>query len=618
MKKRKRKWFSNPLSRAPLLVQILLLFIGSVMLPIGLQNLVFSYYMQKNSETQMINRMTSALEENAQEYESQFSNAIKLAREYNRQEWLHVCLNRIYAKQIDFYHDYEEKLRSLIEGNVPYYPQIRSTTIYTTNTTVFEGKYVSRIEIKTEEVEEGEEVKEYTIEDFMKEQMSEDGEIYSLRDAGVVTKADAFYIRLSREKKMRTQSEDRSLSLFFPLDYYTKYKNYRHFMRLDFNLNSLRSLLMKNDFFENVYLTDKEGRILIDNTGRDLYGSFRYYSPDSVGEDRVVLVQQIGKFPFYLYAEYDSDIFKGEMQKSMRQSFPITALTALIGLFITIVIMGNVRKRLKILMNQSQQIAEENFTINMDIGDGKDEISTLEKSMNKMSSRLKDLIENEYQAQMKQAQMEQETTKAKLLALQSQVNPHFMFNALETIRLRALDKGEKETARIILYMSRMFRNLITWDNNIITLEEEISFLNEFLHIQEYRFEDEFSYDMEIDDKALKCRLPKMVVQQLAENACIHGVEAISSDRWVGVLAEIRDDKLVIIVEDNGGGIKPEKLEQIKASFANGENSENSVGLYNIYNRLALYYGDDFEFDIDSQPGMGTKCTIMIPVKYEEE
>ena len=408
--------------------------------------------------------------------------------------------------------------------------------------------------------------------------MSEDGEIYSLRDAGVVTKADAFYIRLSREKKMRTQSEDRSLSLFFPLDYYTKYKNYRHFMRLDFNLNSLRSLLMKNDFFENVYLTDKEGRILIDNTGRDLYGSFRYYSPDSAGEDRVVLVQQIGKFPFYLYAEYDSDIFKGEMQKSLRQSFPITALTALIGLFITIVIMGNVRKRLKILMNQSQQIAEENFTINMDIGDGKDEISTLEKSMNKMSSRLKDLIENEYQAQMKQAQ----------------------------------------TARIILYMSRMFRNLITWDNNIITLEEEISFLNEFLHIQEYRFEDEFSYDMEIDDKALKCRLPKMVVQQLAENACIHGVEAISSDRWVGVLAEIRDDKLVIIVEDNGGGIKPEKLEQIKASFANGENSENSVGLYNIYTRLALYYGDDFEFDIDSQPGMGTKCTIMIPVKYEEE
>lgn len=617
MKKRKRKWFSNPLSRAPLLVQILLLFIGSVMLPIGLQNVVFSYYMQKNSETEMINRMTSALDENAQEYEAQFSNVIKLAREYNRQEWLHVCLNRIYSKQIEFYQTYEEKLRSLIEDNVPYYPQIKSTTIYTTNSTVFEGKYVTRIELVNSDPDnENLKEKNMTLDDLMEELKQEDDTIYNLKEESNTT--DVFYLRLAREKKMRTQSLDRSLSLFFPLNYYTKYKNYRHFMRLDYNLNSLRSLLMKNDFFENVFLTDKDGRIIFDNSGKDMYGTFKYYSPSQVEDGKVVLTKQVGKYPFYLYAEYNSDIFKGELNKSLRQSFPITILTALLGLFITIVIMGNVRKRLKILMNQSQQIAEENFTINMDTGNGKDEISTLEKSMNKMSSRLKDLIENEYQAQMKQAQMEQETTKAKLLALQSQVNPHFMFNALETIRLRALDKGEKETAKIILYMSRMFRNLITWDNNIITLEEEISFLNEFLHIQEYRFEDEFSYDLEIDDKALKCRLPKMVIQQLAENACIHGVEAISSDRWVGVLAEIREDKLVIIVEDNGGGINPEKLSQIKESFKNGENSEKSVGLYNIYNRLALYYGEDFTFDIESQLGMGTKCTIMIPVKYEEE
>ena len=617
MKKRKRKWFSNPLSRAPLLVQILLLFIGSVVLPISLQNIVFSYYMQKNSETEMINRMTSALDENAQEYEAQFSNVIKLAREYNRQEWLHVCLNRIYSKQIEFYQTYEEKLRSLIEDNVPYYPQIKNTTIYTTNSTVFEGKYVTRIELVSPDPEnENLKEKNMSLDDLMNELKLEDDTIYNLKEESNTT--DLFYLRLAREKKMRTQSLDRSLSLFFPLNYYTKYKNYRHFMRLDFNLNSLRSLLMKNDFFENVFLTDRDGRIIFDNTGKDMYGTFKYYSPSQVEDGKVVLTKQVGKYPFYLYAEYNSDIFKGELNKSLRQSFPITILTALIGLFITIVIMGNVRKRLKILMNQSQQIAEENFTINMDTGNGKDEISTLEKSMNKMSSRLKDLIENEYQAQMKQAQMEQETTKAKLLALQSQVNPHFMFNALETIRLRALDKGEKETAKIILYMSRMFRNLITWDNNIITLEEEISFLNEFLHIQEYRFEDEFSYDLEIDDKALKCRLPKMVIQQLAENACIHGVEAISSDRWVGVLAEIREDKLVIIVEDNGGGINPEKLSQIKESFKNGENSEKSVGLYNIYNRLALYYGEDFTFDIESQLGMGTKCTIMIPVKYEEE
>lgn len=98
-----------------------------------------------------------------------------------------------------------------------------------------------------------------------------------------------------------------------------------------------------------------------------------------------------------------------------------------------------------------------------------------------------------------------------------------MFNALESIRLKACVKGEIETAQMIKYMAKMFRNLIEWDDNIITVREEIAFLDEFLHIQEYRFEDEFSYEIHVQEEAYECKIPKMILQPLVENACVHGI-----------------------------------------------------------------------------------------------
>ena len=100
-----------------------------------------------------------------------------------------------------------------------------------------------------------------------------------------------------------------------------------------------------------------------------------------------------------------------------------------------------------------------------------------------MSQQLTELIDKEYKSRIIQAELEKETNQARFLALQSQVNPHFMFNALESIRLKAVVRGEKETAQMIRYMARMFRNLIEWRDNIITLREEMNFLDEFLHIQ---------------------------------------------------------------------------------------------------------------------------------------
>ena len=598
MRKSPRK-IGRFLIRIPLLVQILILFIGSVLLPIGFQNIFFCHQVWKNAQTELLSRMNTALEENAKEYEKQFSSIIKLAREYNRQEWIYESLNRYYVKQIDFYRTYENKFCETIEGNYPYYPIIKNTIIYTDNETVFGGKYVR----KTNQ----------SFEELLLDQM-EDGIVFDLK--GDDTGENSVYFRIAKEKKRKALSEDRFVSIFFPLNYYSHYRNHQSSMRLDLNITSLEDMLMENELFENVILTDENGRVLFSKGEYSSEGRFDIYKEEDIPKNYVVLSQRIGKYPLKLYAEYDTEIFYNEVIKSWIQSLPITIVTMAISILCIVWVMGGVRVRIKKMVEQSKQIAEEKFSLNYYDEQGKDEISDLERSMNQMSERLKDLIENEYQAQMREAILEQESTKAKLLALQSQVNPHFMFNALESIRMKAIEKNERETARYILYMSRMFRNLITWENNIITLKDEIDFLNEFLQIQKYRFDDEFIYSLDIEEKALNCTLPKMVVQQLVENACIHGVEAISVNRFVSVVAKTEGDKLVIIVEDNGGGIPAEKLQALRELFASGENNSNSVGLYNIYNRLNLYYGDKFTFDIDSKLHEGTTCKVSIPLTYE--
>ena len=223
--------------------------------------------------------------------------------------------------------------------------------------------------------------------------------------------------------------------------------------------------------------------------------------------------------------------------------------------------------------------------------------------------------QNQYKAQVQQAQLERETNQARFLALQSQVNPHFMFNALESIRLKARVKGEIETAQMIKYMAKMFRNLIEWDDNIITVREEIAFLDEFLHIQEYRFEDEFSYEIHVQEEAYECKIPKMILQPLVENACVHGLEAIEDKRLVDicVTTDFTKNMLYLQVEDNGGGMTAEKLEALKVSFQENDEKGKSVGLKNVYRRLSLYYGDHMTFDIESVVGKGTICRICIPL-----
>lgn len=166
---------------------------------------------------------------------------------------------------------------------------------------------------------------------------------------------------------------------------------------------------------------------------------------------------------------------------------------------------------------------------------------------------------------------------------------------------------------MIKHMARMFRYLVDWQGDIVPLHQELKFLDEYLIIQKYRFGSEFQYSIDLDEAARECLLPKLILQPLVENACVHGVEATSNQKHVKVEVRAEGERLIMQVSDNGCGMTAERLEKVMAQLRSGEQTE-SVGLSNVYQRLLLYYQQDFRFDISSTPGQGTVCMVDIPVQ----
>ena len=343
-------------------------------------------------------------------------------------------------------------------------------------------------------------------------------------------------------------------------------------------------------------LTDSNNQVVVALNSYANSGKMVQINPEKIADSgKLLLSRELSNFGLTLYGLYDMSSISKEFQTSRIQSFFLATASILFALGCVYLVAGNISRRLNRLVTQADEIAHGNFIKKAESSTAQDEFGVLEKSMDRMSAQLEDLIEREYKAQVQQAQLERETNQARFLALQSQVNPHFMFNALESIRLKARVKGEIETAQMIKYMAKMFRNLIEWDDNIITVREEIAFLDEFLHIQEYRFEDEFSYEIHVQEEAYECKIPKMILQPLVENACVHGLEAIEDKRLVGicVTADFTKNMLYLQVEDNGGGMTAEKLEALKVSFQENDEKGKSVGLKCI-SKIVIILGGSYD------------------------
>jgi two-component system sensor histidine kinase YesM len=246
-----------------------------------------------------------------------------------------------------------------------------------------------------------------------------------------------------------------------------------------------------------------------------------------------------------------------------------------------------------------------------------DEIGVMISSFNQMIEDLEQLIYENYEVTLQMNDIEIKKREAELYALQSQVNPHFLFNTLESIRMGLHKKGDEESADIVLHLSKVFRKSLNWEGEIISVSEEIEFVINYLEIQRYRFKDKLRYSINLPQELGELQIPKLTIQPLVENAVIHGIEEKYGNGTVSVDVTVSGSLLEILVKDDGTGISADKMMRIQRDLQPGNKEKDikksgSIGLKNVHDRIVLHYGAQFGLAIESEPGHGTTIRIRLP------
>lgn len=214
--------------------------------------------------------------------------------------------------------------------------------------------------------------------------------------------------------------------------------------------------------------------------------------------------------------------------------------------------------------------------------------------------------------------------QAELEALQSQINPHFLYNTLESIRGRALVEGCEDVAEMAEALAALFRYSISQKGDLVTLEEELHNLGNYFLIQQYRFHNKFEVRYAIEDpELLSALLPRMSLQPLVENAIYHGLETKIGKGIVMIKVTEYREKIEIAIEDNGSGIDDERLKQLNLWLSQGlmpkeaEGARIGIALLNVNKRIALYFGEIYGLRIYSTLGYGTDVRLTIPKNKKE-
>jgi len=244
------------------------------------------------------------------------------------------------------------------------------------------------------------------------------------------------------------------------------------------------------------------------------------------------------------------------------------------------------------------------------------EIDQLLAGFNSMLNEIEIGTRKIFITQEKLYELEIHKTETEIYALQSQINPHFLFNTLQCIRALAIVEKVDNIAQVTLSMSEMLRYAMHYQE-VVTIREEIEIIRHYIFICDIRFSGKFRFNIDCDPQALDNKIGRMTLQPLVENAVMHGVSKLESDGIVNISGGVDADKVWIKVEDNGPGIDKERLAQIEAELMTGfaetlaSGKGSSFGLYNINRRLKLLYGDDFGLNIQSGDGI-TSVHIHVP------
>ena len=248
-----------------------------------------------------------------------------------------------------------------------------------------------------------------------------------------------------------------------------------------------------------------------------------------------------------------------------------------------------------------------------------DDLYLISHQFNRMVDRNTSLVEALKQKNSEIREASERQKNAEIKALEAQINPHFLYNTLDSINWRAIDAGEEEISDMLSMLGSLLRYSVSNINGIVPFSVEIEWLKKYVFLQRERFDDSFDCTYEITDEALDYPIYKMLLQPLIENSILHAFRETGEGGVIMVKAYVREDgKLQITVSDNGRGMSPEQLEDLRRNILEKKALDSrSIGLSNVVNRLKIYYRDEAQIRVESELGRGTEFVLIIPEMRKE-
>lgn len=280
----------------------------------------------------------------------------------------------------------------------------------------------------------------------------------------------------------------------------------------------------------------------------------------------------------------------------------------IVALFFSRFISRSITQPIQQLCDSMARVQEGDFSVSDVVVDSKNEIGSLTKSFNVMTHRIQDLMEQNIREQ-------EAKRKSELKALQSQINPHFLYNTLDSIIWMAEGKKNEEVVLMTASLARLLRQSISNEDEVVSIGQEVEYARGYLTIQKMRYKDKMEFQIDVDPSILHIPLIKLVLQPVIENAIYHGLKYKESKGLLMVKGFRKNGNAVLQVIDNGVGMDQETLDHIYEKHKVNYQS-NGVGVYNVQKRLQLYYGSEYGITYESEKSVGTTATITIPGNQE--
>ncbi|WP_155699803.1 sensor histidine kinase [Paenibacillus psychroresistens] len=288
-------------------------------------------------------------------------------------------------------------------------------------------------------------------------------------------------------------------------------------------------------------------------------------------------------------------------------AFIATSVIFVLALFISVYLVIAMTNPLRKLTKLMEKVQKGDWDVRFHVK-YKDEAGVLGSSFNRMIKRIKELIEEIHLTNMRKRIAETE-------ALQSQINPHFIYNTLETIRMSALLNDDMEVSEMIYVLGNMMSYSINRGNELVALRDEIEHLHNYMLLQNYRFDNKFEFKVEIPEEAYHFPMIKLIFQPIVENAIFHGLEKQKGSCLIIILVKVEAEEIVFMITDNGIGMNEAELLRLRQQIDKDQYdlfSKHKIGLRNVHQRIKLHYNSSNGLVINSQLKVGTTVTFSLP------